>query len=95
MPSFRQKSTSSEFYKKYAIGPIFESGSWEYLGMPRGTHHAPTPHGGTAGMWPRLGMVWGPPSPPPLLPPTTHLSCPTKENFHPQTRVLAALARDF
>ena len=36
MPSFRQKSTSSEFYKNYTIGPIFESGSWEYLGMTRG-----------------------------------------------------------
>ena len=81
MPSFRQKSTSSEFYKNYTVGPIFESGSWEYLGRTRGTHHAPTPHGGAAGPWPRQGMVWGPPGPPPLLPPTTSSSCPTKDIF--------------
>ena len=95
MHSFRQKSTSSEFYKNYAIGPIFESGSWEYLEMTRGTHHTPTTHGGAAGLCPRLGMVWGPPGPPPLLPPTTSSSYPTKHIFHPQTRVLAAYSHDF
>ena len=36
MPSFHKKSTSSEFYKNYIIGPIFENGSWEYLGRTRG-----------------------------------------------------------
>ena len=95
MPSFCQKSTSSEFYKNYDAGPIFESGSWEYLGMTRGTHHAPTAHGGAVGMWSRQGMVRGPPSPPPFLLPTTSFSSPTKDIFHSKTCVLAALARDF
>ena len=36
MPSFRQKSTSSEFHKNYTVGPIFACGSWEYLGRTRG-----------------------------------------------------------
>ena len=42
MPSFRQKSTSSEFYKNFTGGPIFARGSWEYLVRTKGTHHAPT-----------------------------------------------------
>ena len=54
-----------------------------------------TPPGGAATPWPRLGVVGahqGPPLPP--LPPTLP-SYPRKKFPSSQTRVLAALGRDF
>ena len=63
--------------------------------MARGTHQATTrPHGVVEGR-PCPALVWGPPGPP-----LTHLSLTpssllTKHTTIAQTRVLAALARNF
>jgi hypothetical protein len=72
-----------------------KNGAERHLGDPRGTHHATSPHGGAARLGPRRGMVRG------TLWPSTYLS--TLISFSllkylhtpAQTRVLAALHRDF
>ena len=55
------------------------------------------PHHPTArqGCGPRRGMVWAPPGPPLTHLPLISFSLPTKHTTIAQTRVLAALARDF
>ena len=63
--------------------------------MTRGTHQATTrPHGAVEGR-PRPALVWGPPGPPLTHLSPTPFSLPTIHTTIAQTRVLAALARNF
>jgi hypothetical protein len=63
--------------------------------MTRGTHQATTRHLGAVEGRPRPALVWGPPGPPLTHLSPTPFSLPTIHTTIAQTRVLAALARDF
>ena len=75
--------------------PIFLSGTWEDQRVAWGTHRAPTPHGGAAGLGLRQHMVWGPHGPPLTLLPPLPSSLPTKHSHIRKNRVLAVLALGF
>jgi hypothetical protein len=90
-----QKQSFSKNSRKFFLNFDVKNGAERHLGHLRGTHHATSPHGGTAQAWPRRGMVRGPPWPSTYLSTLTSFSLLKYLHTSAQTRVLAVLPHDF